>query len=109
MGGGNRDGTRQSVSYSIAASVRKEAERLFAADQVAAVLTALESTALPLMSDNPERIHLAILLLSNGDWRRFDREVREAAKDWRDTLCAAGLQNADWRSVLWRRGIDVES
>lgn len=108
-GDGTLDGTRQVVSYPIATSVRKEAERLFAADQVAVVLAALESTALPLSSDDPERIHLAILLLSNGDWPRFDRELREAAKDWRDTLCAAGLENADWRSVLWRRGIDVKS
>jgi hypothetical protein len=36
-----------------------------------------------------ERIRFAVLKLSRGDLKRLDREIREAQKDWRDTLMAA--------------------
>ena len=54
-------------------------------------------------TDTPEgreRVLAAILVLSAGDDRRLWRESQEAAKDWRDTLVAAGLENADWQERL---------
>ena len=93
--------------YPIAASVRKLAAQNFNPQRAEQVLRALESTELPLSSRNPERIHVAILLLCKNDFARFERELFEATRDWRDTLCAAGLEHENWRDVLRAQGIEV--
>ncbi len=93
--------------YEIAVSVRKLAARLFDPSSAEQILHRLAATELPLAGRNPERIHIAILLLSNGDFARFQRELRDAAIDWRDTLCAAGLGHENWREVLRNQGITV--
>ncbi len=95
------------MHYQLADSVRREAARFFPADQVTAVLEQLASTELPLASDWPERIHLAILNLSKGDMHRFKRQLADARLDWRDTLVADGLENEDWREMLRGRGIVI--
>ncbi len=64
---------------------------------------------LPLINREGDRVLLAIILLSKGDARRALRELAEAEKDWRDTLCAAGLENENWRDVLRARGYEVPS
>lgn len=96
------------VPYPIAPSVRKLANRLFP-QRASQVLQMLAGGELPMSSRNPERVHLAILLICGSDFSRFERELREAQKDWRDTLCSAGLENENWRDVLCARGIDVAS
>jgi len=95
--------------YEIAASVRKLAAQLFNPQRTEQVLALLASTELPLASRTPERIHLAILLLGHGDFAQFEQDLSEAARDWRDTLCAAGLEHANWRDVLQAKGITVVS
>lgn len=99
---------RDSMRYQLAHSVRREVARLFPADQVGAVLDQLASTELPLGGDRPERIHLAILHLSQGDMHRFKHQLADARLDWRDTLVADGLANGDWREVLRGRGIELD-
>jgi hypothetical protein len=97
------------VPYEIAPAVRKLAERLFNPQRAAQVVQLLASTELPSSGRSCERVHLAILLICGSDFARFERELREAAKDWRDTLCAAGLENENWRDVLYAKGIDTSS
>jgi len=94
--------------YEIAGSVRKLAAQLFHPQRVQEALDLLAATELPLTSRSPERVHLALLLLSRGEFASLEEEVREAAKDWRDTLCAAGLEHENWREVLHAKGITLD-
>jgi hypothetical protein len=96
------------MSYIVTDLVKQQTQKLFAPDEAALVISKLETSLLPLIDDGeaPERVHLAILYLSGGDLRRFDRELNGGQIDWRDTLCAAGLGHADWPAVLRSRGID---
>jgi hypothetical protein len=87
--------------------VRQQAFRFFTATDAENVVAALDAAALPLISNNGERVFLAILLLSRGDMQRFHAQLQLARQDWRDTLVAAGLANEDWAAVLHREGIDV--
>jgi hypothetical protein len=63
--------------------------------------------SLPSSSNNCDRVFLAIIILSRGDARRALRELAEARKDWRDTLCAAGMENENWRDVVRAAGFDA--
>jgi hypothetical protein len=65
------------------------------------------AASLPLINREGDRVFLAIILLSKGDARRALRELAEAEKDWRDTLCAAGLENENWREVLRAQGYEA--
>jgi hypothetical protein len=95
------------MKYVLAKGVQQEIERTFAPEDQAHVRTSLAEQSLPLdRSAPPPRVHLAIIWLSKGDLKRFDRELDGAGRDWRDTLVAAGLANENWRSVLAARGID---
>lgn len=96
------------MPYIITDLVKQQARKLFPPDDAELVLSTLGTTRLPLIPDGqaPERIHLAILYLSGGDLREFDQTLRNGLIDWRDTLVAAGLANADWPEVLRSRGID---
>jgi hypothetical protein len=76
-----------------AATAKHLAEKFAAAD-------------LPLINNDGDRVFLAIILLSKGDARRALRELAEAGKDWRDTLCAAGLEHANWRDVVRAAGFN---
>ena len=71
--------------------VRTEAERQFTAERAAAVCAELATVDLPLIANNGERVHLAVLKLSGGDIAAFRRHLALARLDWRDTLVAAGL------------------
>ena len=53
------------------------------------------------------RVQLALVKLGGGDRAAFWRQLERARRDWRDTLCAAGLENADWREVLRAAGYSV--
>ena len=99
------------MSYVVTDLVREQVQKSFVAEEAALVISELEAAHLPFINDGqaPERVHLAILHLSGGDLRRFDRAMRESKTDWRDTLCGAGLGNADWPEVLRSRGIDYKS
>lgn len=47
-----------------------------------------------------ERVQAAIVKLSHGDLERFDCELEEARRDWRDVLVAAGFEHEDWPERL---------
>ena len=49
-------------------------------------------------ASDSERIQAAIVLLATGDLDRLHAAVSLTAEDWRDTLCAAGLEHDDWPS-----------
>jgi len=104
----NRIAGFERMSYVVTDLVRQQAHKLFTADEAALVISKLESALLPLISDgrSAARVHLAILHLSGGNWERFNQELKGGQLDWRDTLCAAGLEHADWPAVLRSRGID---
>ena len=96
------------MRYVVTDLVREQVHRAFGDEEARLVISELETALLPFVEDGeaPERIHLAILHLSGGDLARFDKFMRSARIDWRDTLCMAGLGNADWPAVLRGRGID---
>jgi hypothetical protein len=48
-----------------------------------------------------ERIRFAVLKLSNGDVDKLLFLIREAAKDWRDTLVAAGFGHDEKAHLQW--------
>ena len=54
-----------------------------------------------------ERIRFAVLKLSNGDFERLMEEVRNAAKDWKDCLVAAGFGEDVRAHLEWEPGIDI--
>jgi hypothetical protein len=58
------------------------------------------AAVLPSVNQDRDRVFLAIVILSRGDARRALRELAEAQKDWRDTLCAAGLEGENWREAV---------
>ncbi|MES2526712.1 MAG: hypothetical protein V4598_06475 [Bdellovibrionota bacterium] len=51
-----------------------------------------------------DRILLAILFGSRGDLKKFEELTELSTRDWRDTLMAAGLAEADWREILKSHG-----
>ncbi len=63
---------------------------MFAASDAALVCAALAAADLPLINNNGERVHLAILHLAAGDLARFHEQLGLAQRDWRDVLVAAG-------------------
>jgi hypothetical protein len=96
----------------VADMVRQEVGRRFAAEQVGEVLGVLESTTLPFL-DLPghererDRVHLAILLVADGDLAQLREATALAAIDWRDVLMWAGLGGGNWPEVLRRAGFPV--
>jgi hypothetical protein len=97
------------MAYIVTDLVRQQARKLFTPDEADLVISELETTRIPLVADGtaPERIHLAILYVSDGDLREFDQTLNRGKMDFRDTLVSAGLAHEDWRAVLRSRGIDL--
>ena len=91
------------VSAEVDAGVR----RGFATGDVSAVLEALASLEDPVRPRELSRVQLAIVMLAGGDRVRFEEALEVARIDWRDTLCAAGLENDDWPEVLSEAGYSV--
>jgi hypothetical protein len=93
------------MPFEVTEAVRQQARRFFTEPQASLVIAELEQTDLPLISNNGERVHLAVLMLSHGDMKRFHTELKWAMDDWRDTLVNAGLADEDWPNVLRRAGV----
>jgi hypothetical protein len=81
--------------------LRARIERDFPRGSVQPVIERLEALDLGGV-DEPgvERIQAAVVLLAAGDWYAFERAAHDAVIDWRDVLCAAGLENEDWPQRL---------
>ncbi|MFI0404816.1 hypothetical protein [Actinomadura sp. 3N508] len=84
--------------------VRRRARNDFPqqADQVIESLGELTTSLFP--RDAPgnghERIHVAALILAQGDVGKFERALALARSDWRDLLVFAGLGNEDWEALV---------
>ena len=87
--------------------VRAQAEKSFPPDDAALVCAALAAADLPLINNNGERVHLAVVHLAAGDPAKFRANLALALTDWRDVLVAAGLADAGWPEVLQERGIKL--
>ena len=87
--------------------VLAQTEKTFSPADAAAVCAELAAADLPLIANNGERVHLALLHLAAGDLAQFRRHLVIARTDWRDTLVAAGLADAGWPEVLQERGIKL--
>jgi hypothetical protein len=63
------------MSYIVTDLVRRQARKLFSPEEADLVISELETTRISLIDDGtaPERIHLAILYLSDGDLRELIR------------------------------------
>ena len=94
---------------SVSPLVRQQTHRFFAPAQADDVIAALDTSDFSLGFTSPDRVHLAILLISRGDMQRFRAAVHQAKQDWRDTLVAAGLADEDWPAVLRQEGIELGS
>jgi len=92
--------------------VAYQATARFSAADASVVLQRLADTSLPFL-DQPnrdrerDRVHLAILKLSDGKLDRFEKYLHSASRDWRDVLMAAGMANGDWPDVLRSAGFPV--
>jgi hypothetical protein len=89
--------------------VRAEVAGRFSASDAPQVISALETTTLPLLEGADRdrgraRVHLATIKLADGDVTRFQQALAVAQMDWRDVLVAAGLANGDWPEVLRAAG-----
>ena len=70
--------------------VRQRAAEIFPPAEAATACAALAHADLPLIANNGERVHLAVLHLSRGDLAQFHDQLALAQTDWRDVLLAAG-------------------
>jgi hypothetical protein len=98
------------MPYTVDPAVRKQVVKSFSSEKWDYVLMALERTILPGLDRYPlgvTRVHLAALHLSYGELKTFETELKEATRDWRDTLIAADLAYDNWPEVLKKRGIEL--
>ena len=95
------------VSQTIETNVRAA----FSSQDASAALHALASMQQP--PSTPEwaasraRVQIAVLMLAKGDVELLCKTIKQAQVDWRDTLMAAGLGNANWPSVASAAGFVV--
>ena len=85
--------------------VRHLARQTFPPEEADLIIAEFEASDLPLISNNGERVFLAVLHLAASDLARFDRAWRLARGDWRDGLVAGGLAGEDWPAVVRSRSI----
>jgi len=95
------------ISQAIETNVRAA----FPSQDASAALVALASMQQP--HSTPEwtvaraRVQIAVLMLAKGDVELLRKTIKQAQVDWRDTLMAAGLGNANWPSVASAAGFAV--
>jgi len=93
------------MSFEVTEVVKQQVRRFFTEPQVGAVIAELERADLPLINNNGERVHLALLIMSRGNIETFRQQLDSAKIDWRDTLVTAGLAHEDWPDALRRAGV----
>mgnify|MGYP000858080785 CR=1 FL=1 len=89
-------------------NVRQQIGSFLPPNEVPEALAAMELAELPFVTGTADRIQFAILLLAQGNLERFQRELRQAQIDWRDTLVAARLADGDWPVRLTELGIKFD-
>jgi hypothetical protein len=79
------------MKVAITPRVRAKAGEKFSAADAIIVCVELGDTDLPLINNNGERVHLAILHLAAGDLAAFRQHLAIARMDWRDVLAFTGF------------------
>ena len=79
------------MKVAVTPAVRARAEKKFTPADALIACAELAAADLPLIANNGERVHLAILHLAAGDLAQFRRHLTIARTDWRDVLVATGL------------------
>jgi hypothetical protein len=79
------------MKVAVTPRVRASAEKTFSRADAETACAELAAADLPLIKNNGERVHLAILHLAAGDLAQFRRHLAIARTDWRDVLVAAGF------------------
>ena len=77
------------MKVDVTPSVRQRAAELFPPAEAALACAELAGADFPLIANNGESVHFAILHLSHGDLAQFREHLRVAKTDWRDVLVAA--------------------
>jgi hypothetical protein len=102
---------RPTQSTRVSEEVEKEVVRRFPQRDVAGVLAALAALNHPPADGEwartRARVQLALVILAQGDARALAHHLQMAKRDWRDTLCEAGLENINWPDVLRAAGFLV--
>jgi hypothetical protein len=88
----------------VSQSVTREIVRIFGESAANSLIQELEGANLPLTKESADRIHMAILLGSEGKPETFRDLLKLSSIDWRDTLVKVGLANDNWREVLKSKG-----
>ena len=95
----------------VSLAIEENVRIVFSAEDASAALAALSS-----MREPPQclewataraRVQIATLMLSKGDIELLNKAIKQSQVDWRDTLVAAGLGNADWPSVASSAGFTI--
>ena len=71
--------------------VRERAESSFSPADARIACAELAAADLPLINNNGERVHLAVVHLAQDDLAAFRRHLAVAKCDWRDVLVATGF------------------
>lgn len=92
--------------------VKTEIEERFRPEDAQRIEVKFSETPLPLLeapdqSKAAARVHMAVLMLAADMPQEIDKWLDEAAKDWRDVLVQAGMENEDWREILDAAGFRV--
>ncbi len=90
--------------------VRAEIRERFSRAEAKQVRSALQRADIPVLPPPGrwrDRILLGIIKVADGDLQRFREALQLAQTDWRDLLCAAGLEHQNWPEVLKRAGYRV--
>jgi hypothetical protein len=92
----------------LSVKVRAKLEQLFPHQQRTAAAELLEAecgAGLPLISsqgaEGIERIHCAVLKISEGSLEKLHAAVQLANTDWRDVLVAAGFADSALAHLSW--------
>jgi hypothetical protein len=95
------------VSQAIEANARATFSAQDASEALVALSTMLQPPSTPEWVVARARVQIATLMLAKGDVESLRKAIKQSQLDWRDTLMAAGLGNANWSAVAIAAGFAV--
>ena len=95
------------VSQAIEANVRAAFSAQDASEALVALSTMQQPPSAPEWAVARARVQIAALMLAKGDVESLRNAIKQSQLDWRDTLMAAGLGNANWPSVASAAGFAI--
>jgi hypothetical protein len=98
----------QQSNRHLSTSVEAKLRSRFPAAEAESAVRALSALGSPEPSvefiETRIRVQIAIALLADGNLEKIRLWVKQSEIDWRDTLVAAGLAEANWRRVAKQAG-----